>query len=117
MTLPRFYLLDTANFDEADAVLTPGSAGRTHVTIGPKVIATFATSNDAAEWLYGYDDGPTGPYCDHDVPGGCSNCRNAWNVHAAIDAMTDAERSDYLYDGGTFETFFAPYGPAFQRGL
>lgn len=64
-----------------------------------------------------YDDGPGERVCNHDVPGGCSDCRADWNEHAAIDAMTEAERADYLYDGGTFETFFAPGGPAFLRGL
>lgn len=63
-----------------------------------------------------YDPGITW-FCNHDVPNGCSPCRADRNINAALDAMTDEERADYLYDGGTFETFFAPGGPAYQQGL
>lgn len=62
----------------------------------------------------GYDDAW---YCNHDVPNGCGPCNADRNTNAAIDAMTDEERADYLYAGGTFETFFAPGGPAFLLGL
>ncbi len=56
-------------------------------------------------------------YCNHDVPNGCRPCADDRYINAAIDAMTERERADYLYDGGTFESFFAPGGPAFLQGL
>ncbi len=65
---------------------------------------------------YDYDPSITW-FCGHDVPNGCRPCADDRNLNAAIDAMTEQERADYLYDGGTFETFFAPGGPAFLQGL
>lgn len=61
-------------------------------------------------------DGSEGTWhCDHDVPGGCPDCATVRREAEFLDHATDQERSDYLYDGGTFETFFAPYGPAWQQ--
>lgn len=54
-------------------------------------------------------------FCNHDVPNGCAACVADRNEANALDAMTDAERADYLYDGGTFETYFAPLGPAWYK--
>lgn len=64
-----------------------------------------------------YDDEFEGVewFCNHDVPNGCRPCAADRNEAAALDAMSDEERQDYLYDGGTFETYFAPFGPAWER--
>lgn len=66
-----------------------------------------------------YEDEPPPDvwFCNHDVPGGCYPCRTDVNEHAAIEAMTEEERRDYLYDGYSPELFFAPGGPAFLLGL
>lgn len=56
-------------------------------------------------------------FCNHDVPNGCSSCARARSEQEMLDNMSDEERQEYLYDGGDFESFFAPGGPAWQRGL
>ncbi len=100
-------------------VIVAGSAGRFYITQDARVInGPFASRNDAEADLYGDDeDAGVSWYCNHDVPNGCRACSDDRNLNAAIDAMTDAERADYLYDGGTFESYFAPGGPAFLAGL
>lgn len=103
------------NFETHLATIVDGSSGRFHIVVANKAVATFHSERDAISYLYG--DEPDVDYCNHDVPGGCSDCRADWGTHAAIEAMNDQERSDYLYAGGTFETFFAPGGPAFLMGL
>lgn len=67
---------------------------------------------------YDYDDGASW-YCDHDVPNGCNGCAQVHNERLMLDAMTDTERQVWLYGGteddpGTFATYFAPWGPAWQ---
>lgn len=76
-----------------------------------------------------YDEGPMADwYCDHDVPNGCSDCATLRREREMLDSMGDDERQRYLYgcqcgpDGcgqvcatGTFETYFAPGGPAWQK--
>lgn len=54
-------------------------------------------------------------FCNHDVPNGCADCAFIRREAALLDAMSERERADYLYDGGTFETYFAPYGPAWEK--
>ncbi len=64
----------------------------------------FDDEFDGADW-----------YCNHDVPNGCPECARSRNMQAALDTMTDAERQEWMYGpGGTFESYFAPGGPAWQ---
>lgn len=67
----------------------------------------------------GFDDDPEFEgvewFCNHDVPNGCQPCARDRAEQQMLDNMTDRERQDYLYgEGGSFETFFAPNGPAWQ---
>lgn len=67
----------------------------------------------------GFDDDPEFEgvewFCNHDVPNGCQPCARDRNLNAALDAMTDQERQEWLYGpGGTFESYFTPGGPAWQ---
>ena len=54
-------------------------------------------------------------FCNHDVPNGCAGCAFVRNEAAMIDAMSEQERSDYLYDGGDFDSYYAPFGPAWEK--
>ncbi len=67
------------DFDAERADITPGTAGRFHVTVpwrgGRIVIATFRSADDAGEFLYGPEsyEGPSCSICDglgHGYPGG-----------------------------------------------
>jgi hypothetical protein len=68
------------------------------------------------EGFFDHDDIPDAAwYCNHDVPDGCEPCAADRREQEMLDSMSDAERQEYLYGpGGSFDTYFAPGGPAWQ---
>jgi hypothetical protein len=62
------------DFDPWDAEIVNGSAGRTHIVVGArrKVVATFTSASEAADFLYGPPEPPACSICDgigHGYPG------------------------------------------------
>lgn len=74
-----------------ELTIRPGTAGRFYVLEGHKVVARFATEDEARQELSFRQEGPDDDwaewYCNHDVPNGCAGCAearaiDAWHIDA-----------------------------------
>lgn len=101
------------NFDQTEAIIQPGTAGRFYIAVGPRryVVATFSTEDEAAEFLYGPPDPPTCSLCDavgHGYPGAgpCPLEETGEDdpFERMLWAMEDARRSEWdgVEDFGNF---------------